>query len=82
MINVKFEEMQRKLSNNSGVRAAVDSPEAKKLLGSLDAAALEGAAKRGDTAALKDILSKVLSTSEGKALAERVRNAVQENGRT
>lgn len=42
----------------------------------LDPAAVEKAAKSGDADALKDILSKVLSTDEGKRLAEKLKNAM------
>ena len=38
---------------------------------------LERAAKSGDTAALKDILSQVLSTDEGKRLAEKLKKAME-----
>ena len=40
-------------------------------------AAVEMAAKSGDTAALQSILSDVLSTDEGKRLAERLKKAMQ-----
>ena len=36
------------------------------------------AARSGDTAALKAILSQVLSTDEGKRLAEKVKDAMQD----
>lgn len=42
----------------------------------LDPAAVEKAAKSGDADALKDILSRVLSTDEGKRLAEKLKNAM------
>ena len=37
----------------------------------------ERAAKSGDTAALKNILSQVLSTDEGKRLAEKLKKAME-----
>ena len=37
---------------------------------------LRDAAKQGDAAALQDILRRVLSTPEGRALAEKVQKAV------
>lgn len=43
----------------------------------LDPAAVEKAAKSGDTAALQGMLSRVLSTDEGKRLAERLKKAME-----
>lgn len=43
----------------------------------LDPAAVERAAKSGDTAALQGMLSRVLSTDEGKRLAERLKKAME-----
>ena len=50
--------------------------EGKAVAAKLDDAALRDAAKRGDTAALKSILAEVLSSPEGKALADKVQKAV------
>ena len=44
---------------------------------SIDAGAVEHAAKSGDAAALKSILTQVLSTPEGKALAQQVQKAME-----
>ena len=55
------------------LRAAAASPEGQKVLSNLDTAAVEKAAKAGDMQALKDILSGVLSTPEGRSLAEKIR---------
>ena len=73
-------EMKRTLESKSELKAAANSAEAKKLMEGIDTAALETAAKRGDTAALKDILNRVLSTPEGKALAQKVQSAVRRDG--
>ena len=54
------------------IRALAGSPEAKKLGSAIDASAAERALRSGDAAQLKAILSQVLSTSEGRALAEKV----------
>lgn len=43
----------------------------------LDPSAVERAAKSGDTAALKSILSQVLDTAEGKRLAEKLKKAME-----
>lgn len=43
----------------------------------LDPASVEKAAKSGDTAALKSILSQVLGTEEGKRLAEKLKKAME-----
>ena len=44
----------------------------------LDAKAVEDAARSGDSAALQKLLSQVLSTDEGRRLAENVRRLMQE----
>lgn len=43
----------------------------------LDPAAVEKAVKSGDTDTLKNMLSGVLSTDEGKRLAEKLKNAMK-----
>ena len=75
-----MEALKKELEANGAMRSVTQSAEAKKLMQSVDAAAVEQAAKSGDTAALKSALAKVLSTPEGKALAEKVREAVKRNG--
>ena len=59
------------------LKSLADSPEGRAVSRMLDPAAVEKAAKSGDTAALQSILSDVLSTDEGKRLAERLKEAVQ-----
>ena len=54
-----------------------DSAEGRAVSRMLDPAAVEKAAQSGDTAALQSILSDVLSTDEGKRLAERLKKAMQ-----
>ena len=76
MIQVNFEEMERELRSKRELNAVAESPEGKKLAARIDSAALSDAARRGDTAALKSILGQVLSTPEGRALAEKVQKAV------
>ena len=49
-----------------------NSPEAKKLGAAIDPAAAERAVRSGDAAQLKALLTQILSTNEGKALAEKL----------
>jgi hypothetical protein len=71
-----LEKLERKLRGNGGLGALADSPEGKALAAQFDEASLRTAAERGDTAALQDVLRRVLSTPEGRALAEKVQKAV------
>ena len=75
---MEFKQVEKGLSPSAkqGLNAAAESPEGKAVAAKLDEAALRDAAKRGDTAALKSILAGVLSSPEGKVLAERVQKAV------
>ena len=75
-----FEEMKRRLESKSELRAAANSAEAQRLLREIDAGAVEQAVKSGDSAALKSALKSVLSTPSGKALAERIQQAVKRDG--
>ena len=75
-----YGEMRRSLEAQGAVRDAADSEEARRLMRRVDAGALERAAKRGDVKELKQILDQVLSTPEGKALAQKVQGAVRRDG--
>ena len=46
------------------------------MLQNLDAAEVEKAAKAGDMLALREILNGVLSTPEGRSLAEKIRKSL------
>ena len=59
------------------LKSIADSAEGKAISRMVDSARVEQAAKSGDTAALKDILSQVLSTDEGKRLAEKLKKAME-----
>lgn len=59
-------------------KALAESPEGQRLAKQLDAKALEQAARSGDAAALKSILTQILSTPDGKALAQRLQDAVKQ----
>lgn len=71
-----FEKLERELKGKSGLNALAKTPEGRAIASQLDDDALRTAAKNGDTAALQDALRRVLSTPEGKALAEKVQKAV------
>ena len=58
------------------LKSLADTAEGKAVSRMVDQEKLERAAKSGDTAALKDILSQVLSTDEGKRLAEKLKKAM------
>lgn len=75
-----FDEYERQLKNNPNAKrimAAADSEEGRRLAQTLNAEAVEKAARSGDAAALKNILSQVLSTPDGKALAKKLQDAIK-----
>ena len=72
-VNAEIEKSGKK----DRLKSLADSAEGRAVSRMLDPAAVEKAAKRGDTAALQSILSDVLSTDEGKRLAERLKKAMQ-----
>ncbi|MDO4573379.1 MAG: hypothetical protein Q4C13_08410 [Clostridia bacterium] len=59
------------------LKSIADSAEGQAIQRLLDPAAVERAAKSGDAAALQGILDQVLSTDEGKRLAESIKKALQ-----
>ena len=73
---MELDKLEKKLKGNDRLGALADSPEGKALASRFDENALRDAAKKGDASALQDILRRVLSTPEGKALAEKVQKAV------
>lgn len=73
---MELEKLERNIRENSALGALADSPEGKALAAQLDGNALRAAAEKGDAAALQETLRRVLSTEEGKRLAEKVRKAV------
>lgn len=76
-----FEEMEKRLEKEgkmNRLKAIAESNDGKALADTLDTQKVEQAARSGDTAALKAILSQVLSTDEGKRLAEKVKDAMQD----
>ena len=78
MIALDFRQLEQQLKAKKSLRAAADSPEGRKVMAGLDSAALSEAAAKGDGETLRRILAQVLSSPEGKALAEQVQRAVRE----
>ena len=72
-VNAEIEKSGKK----DRLKSLADSAEGRAVSRMLDPAAVEKAAKSGDTAALQSILSVVLNTDEGKRLAERLKKAMQ-----
>ena len=72
-----FAELKRELESKKALKAAAQSEAGQKLLQQVDSAEVERAAKSGDAAALKSILSQVLSTPEGRELAQKVQEAMR-----
>jgi len=72
-----FSQLKRELEAKKALMAAAQSDAGQKLVAHMDTAAVEQAAKNGDAAALKGILRQVLSTPEGRTLAEQVQKAMQ-----
>ena len=71
-----LDRMEQEIRSKKELNAAAQSAEGRAVAERIDDAALRDAARRGDTDALKRMLADVLSSPEGKALAERVQKAV------
>ena len=67
----------RKSGRSEALMKLAESPDGKAVSRLVDAESLSRAAKSGDTAALREILRGVLSTDEGRRLAEGLRKAMQ-----
>ena len=75
-----IEEINRELERQGKaekLRALAASAEGQKVGRMVDAEKLSQAARSGDTSALKEMLSRVLNTAEGRALAENVRKMME-----
>ena len=75
-----FERIGRELERQGKaekLKNIADSEEGKAISRMIDAEAVQKAAKSGDAAALKTILSQVLATSEGQRLAENLKKAME-----
>ena len=67
----------KKSGKSEALMKLAESPDGKADGRLVDAESVRKAAKSGDMAALQDILRGVLSTDEGKRLAEGLRKAMQ-----
>lgn len=77
----QFEHWEQQMKNSphaEQLKAAAESPEGQRLAKQLDSKAVEQAARSGDAGALKNILAQVLSTPDGKALAQRLQEAMKQ----
>ena len=75
-----FEQLGRELERRGKTRelqALAESEDGARLAAMLDTKKLERAAKEGDGDALRRMLGSVLSTEEGKRLAEGIRNLMK-----
>ncbi len=72
-----MDKLARELRSKGKLDALADSPEGRALSARFDGAALREAVEKGDTVAMQDVLRRVLSTPEGRALAEKVQKAVK-----
>lgn len=76
-----FESIGRELERRGKtdtLKSIAESPDGQKLSRMLDSQAVEKAARSGDMNALRSMLTQVLSTDEGKRLAENVRKMMQD----
>lgn len=76
-----FEELGRELERRGKtekLKALADSSDVQKLGQMLDPAAVERAARSGDSQAIKNLLSSVLSTQEGQRLAQSVQQLMKD----
>lgn len=76
-----FEDLGRELERRGKtdeIKRIAESEDGQRLGRMVNSADIERAAKSGDSAALQDMLRRVLSTDEGKRLAENVRKMMQE----
>lgn len=80
MVMNDLEKLGRRLEESGKsdkLRSLADSADGKAVSRMVDAEKIGAAAKSGDMAALQNILRGVLSTDEGKRLAENIRKAMQ-----
>ncbi len=73
----KLGEELKKSGRSDTLMKLAQSPDGRAVSRLVDADAVGRAAKSGDMAALQDILRGVLSTDEGRRLAEGLRKAMQ-----
>lgn len=76
-----FEELGRELERRGkteDIKRIAESEDGQRLGRLVDAGDVERAAKAGDSAALREMLRRVLDTDEGRRLAENVRKMMQD----
>ena len=76
-----FEELGRELERRGKtdkLKALADSQDVQKLGKMIDPAAVVQAAKSGDSNAIRSLLSSVLSTEEGRRLAQSVQQLMKD----
>ncbi len=79
-----FAEMTERLmaeNRSDSLKQLTESEAGARLAARFDGAAVEAAAKRGDTAELTRLLGTILSTAEGRQFAEQVRKTMDKHGR-
>lgn len=79
----EFDELRKELEKSGksdGLMRLAQSEDGQKLGKMLDVEAIRRAAGRNDSETLKRLLSGVLSTDEGKRLAENVRKMMESGG--
>lgn len=76
-----FEELGRELERRGkteDIKRIAESEDGQKLGRMVDVGDVERAARAGDSAALQEMLRRVLSTDEGRRLAENVRKMMKD----
>ena len=73
----KLGEELRKRGKTDALKSLADSADGQAIGRMLDPAEVERAAKSGDAAAIKNILTQVLGTDEGRRLAESLKRAME-----
>ena len=73
----KLGEQLSKSGKSDKLKSLADSDDGKAVSRMVDSEAVQKAAKSGDMAALQNILRGVLSTDEGKRLAESLKKAME-----
>ena len=75
-----FEDIGRELERSGKadmIKQLAESADGQRISRMIDAKAVETAAKSGDSQALRNMLSTVLSTDEGKRLAQQLSDMMQ-----
>ena len=77
-MTMDLDQLEKELRGRKELCSLAASREGKALASRVDERALRTALQEGDNAALQNILRSVLSTPEGRALAEKVQKAAGE----